>query len=215
MSTLRIAFIVTLIISPLSLNAAKNAPDDFSVAAYKTFMDNIDANIDKSLANEFKEQQEYIDLISVPFKKGEEVTIVVRQGGRTRKFTGVFRRILGNRVQIGDYRINLKDIIPQDHDRLIFSEDEAALQEKIIQLKTELEEEKTRRRVIQHEKLKHAAGYTPEFFHSCEIISGRYWTRPELGDGKVKLVILESEADDHVILEIVNETEQKLDVVFI
>ncbi len=215
MSTLRIAFIVTFIISPLYLSAAKDAPDDLSVAAYETFMANIDESIDKKLADEFKEQQEYIDLISVPFKKGEEVTIVVKQGGRTRKFTGAFRHILGNRVQIGDYRINLKDIIPQDRNRLAFSDNEAVLQEKITQLKAELEEEKARRRIIQHEKLKRAAGYTREFFRRCEIISGRYWAKPKLGDGKVELVLLESEADDHVILEIVNETEKKLDVIFI
>ena len=199
MSTLRIAFIVTFIISPLYLSAAKDAPDDLSVAAYEAFMANIDAEIDKKLADEFKEQQEYIDLISVPFEKGEEVSIIVQQGGRTRKFTGVFRRIVGARVQIGDYRINLKDIIPQDRDRLAFCDNEAALQEKITQLKVGLEEEKTRRRTIQHEKLKRAAGYTYEFFRRCEIISGRYWAKTELGDGKVELVILESEADDHVI----------------
>ncbi|MDP7740405.1 MAG: hypothetical protein QGF67_03130 [Lentisphaeria bacterium] len=215
MSNLRIAFIVAFIISPLYLSAAKDAPDDLSVAAYEAFMANIDEKIDQNLTDEFKEQQEYIDLISVPFKIGEEVTIIVKQGGRTRKFVGVFRRLLGNRVQIGDYRINLKDIIPQDRERLAFSDNEAVLQEKITQLKAELEEEKTRRRVIQHEKLKRAAGYTHEFFRRCEIISGRYWAKPELGDGKVELVLLESEADEHVILEIVNETEQKLDVIFI
>ena len=42
MSNLRIAFIVTFIMSPLYLNAAKAAPDDLSVAAYEEFMANID-----------------------------------------------------------------------------------------------------------------------------------------------------------------------------
>ena len=188
-------------------------PKDLSVAAFKRFESKVEEKVDKILEEEFKSKEDEIKTVSTPYEKGQQVTITIIQGERTRQVTGTFAGLEGMYAEIDERRFLLSDIADVDRTRLQFAGNVQLLQVKINAMRKKLEEDKSKRKEILIDLEYKEAGYTPEFFKSTAKLAGKFWTLDALGDKKVKLRIIHKEGEE--FLDVQLATTAKMPPVFL
>lgn len=183
-------------------------PADMRVAAYERFKQDVAERIKEELDGEYSETLKYIAELNKPFKLGEHVRIIVKQGPKKEVWvSGVFQGIeRANYAKIDGDSILKNDIDPLYWKRLYYGVHRNKLAFEVNQLRLELAEKRARREAVLREQYFAQNGYTERFFEQVIDVNGVYRFLNKLGNGTVSLELTDHPGRGYISGQLLNHS---------